>query len=106
MSKKLIPYYAVIFTSKLSNNNNNNGYEDMADKMVELAKTQKGFLGIDSARNDVGITVSYWESLEDIKSWKAHSEHLLAQEKGQETWYDWYDVKICRVEREYQFGKK
>ena len=77
----------------------------MAKKMESLAKSQKGFLGIDSARNEVGITVSYWESLEDIKNWKLNSEHLVAQKFGKEKWYSWYNVRICRVEREYDFNK-
>jgi len=95
------PYFAVIFTSKLTKDNK--GYSEMAQKMEDLAKTQSGFLGIDSAREDVGITVSYWESLDAIKSWKQHSEHLIAQQKGRELWYSWYNTKICKVEREYEF---
>ncbi|MFD1616101.1 antibiotic biosynthesis monooxygenase family protein [Gelatiniphilus marinus] len=98
------PYYAVIFTS--TQNENTNGYLEMAEKMEALAKKQNGFLGIDSARNTVGITVSYWQTLEAIKNWKQQSEHLQAQQKGREEWYSWYNVKICKVEREYQFFKK
>ncbi|NNK82661.1 MAG: antibiotic biosynthesis monooxygenase [Flavobacteriaceae bacterium] len=95
------PYYAVIFTSTLTKKNK--GYSDMAQKMEDLAKTQSGFLGIDNARESVGITVSYWESLEAIKLWKQHSEHLIAQHKGRNKWYSWYNTKICKVEREYEF---
>lgn len=95
------PYYAVIFTSTLTRNNE--GYIEMAQKMVDLAKTQSGFLGIDSAREVVGITVSYWESLGAIKAWKQNSEHLIAQQKGREQWYSWYNTKICKVEHEYEF---
>jgi len=95
------PYYAVIFTSTLTRNNE--GYIEMAQKMVDLAKTQSGFLGIESAREAVGITVSYWESLEAIKAWKQNSEHLIAQQKGREQWYSWYNTKICKVEHEYEF---
>ena len=95
------PYYAVIFTSTLTKDTE--GYSEMAQKMEDLAKTQYGFLGIDSAREDVGITVSYWESLEAIKTWKQNSEHLVAQQKGREQWYSWYNTKICKVEREYEF---
>lgn len=95
------PYYAVIFTSKLTKNNE--GYSDMAQKMEDLAKKQNGFLGIESVREDVGITVSYWESLEAIKTWKQNSEHLIAQQKGREQWYSWYNTRICKVEREYDF---
>ncbi len=95
------PYYAVIFTSKLTKDSN--GYSEMAQKMEDLAKTQSGFLGIDSAREGLGITVSYWESLEVIKIWKQNSEHLIAQQKGRKQWYSWYNTKICKVEREYEF---
>ncbi|RED44576.1 heme-degrading monooxygenase HmoA [Winogradskyella eximia] len=99
--KNFKPYYAVIFTSTQSQDID--GYSEMAEKMENLAKQQTGFIGIDSARDDVGITVSYWESLEAIKNWKANTEHLLAQQKGREQWYNWYNVKICKVEREYEF---
>jgi heme-degrading monooxygenase HmoA len=95
------PYYAVIFTSKLTKNDE--GYSEMAQKMEDLAKKQNGFLGIESVREDVGITVSYWESLEAIKTWKQNSEHLIAQQKGREQWYSWYNTRICKVERDYDF---
>jgi heme-degrading monooxygenase HmoA len=96
------PYYAVIFTS--TQTEHVEGYCEMANKMEALAKQQKGYLGIDSAKNDVGITVSYWETLEAIKNWKANTKHLFAQQKGREQWYNWYNVKICMVEREYEFA--
>ncbi|MCB0461285.1 MAG: antibiotic biosynthesis monooxygenase [Flavobacteriaceae bacterium] len=98
------PYYAVIFTSTLTKNTE--GYSDMAQKMEDLAKTQSGFLGIDSAREAVGITVSYWESLDAIKAWKQNAEHLVAQQKGRNQWYSWYNTRICKVEREYEFLRK
>ena len=101
MKKDFKPYYAVIFTSTLKENHE--GYSEMAEKMEHLAKQQPGYLGIDSARNNIGITISYWESLESIKNWKQQSEHLQAQQKGQQHWYSWYNVKICKVEREYEF---
>ncbi|MCF6307535.1 MAG: antibiotic biosynthesis monooxygenase [Flavobacteriaceae bacterium] len=95
------PYYAVIFTSLLSENSK--GYKEMASKMENLAKQQPGFLGIDSARDNIGITISCWENLDDIKNWKANLDHLAAQKLGKEQWYQWYKVRICKVEREYEF---
>lgn len=80
------------------------GYNEMAQKMEELATKQKGFLGVDSARDEVGITNSYWESLEDIMHWKQQTDHLMAQQQGKTTWYLWYHVRICKVEREYNFN--
>ena len=103
MKQNFKPYYAVIFTSLQTETTE--GYNEMADKMEALAKAQPGYLGIDSARNTIGITVSYWESLDAIKNWKQQSEHLKAQLKGQQDWYDWYHVRICKVEREYEFNK-
>lgn len=97
------PYYAVIFTSKQTKTTE--GYAEMADEMEALAKKQKGFLGIESARQDLGITVSYWQTLEDIKNWKQQADHLQAQQKGRQDWYSYYHVRICKVEREYEFSK-
>lgn len=102
--KNFKPYYVVIFTSTLKNNHK--GYSEMAVKMEALAKKQKGFLGFDSAREKLGISNSYWETHDDIKSWKQQSEHLLAQQEGKQNWYSWYNVRICKVEREYEFHSK
>lgn len=102
MNSRFKPYYAVIFTS--TQKENLEGYSEMANKMEELAKQQLGFIKMDSVRNNLGITVSYWENLEAIKNWKQQSDHLIAQVKGQQDWYSWYNVKICKVEREYEFN--
>ena len=95
------PYYAVIFTSERTEGDN--GYGDMAARMDELARQQPGYLGIESAREGLGITVSYWESLEAIRNWKQNSEHLVAQQKGRGEWYAAYKTRICKVERDYEF---
>ena len=95
------PYYAVIFTSLRTDIAH--GYDDMADRMVELAAQQPGFLGVESAREGVGITVSYWRDLESIKAWKAHAEHLVAQQTGRSDWYRQYKTRIAKVERDYGF---
>ena len=97
------PPYAVIFTSIRTEGDN--GYIEMAEKMEELARQQSGFLGIESARSETGITVSYWKDLESIKLWKQHTDHVIAQQKGITDWYSHYRVRICKVEREYGFGK-
>jgi heme-degrading monooxygenase HmoA len=93
------PYYAVIFSSIRTDEDR--GYSHMAEDMLRLAVSQDGFLGVESAREDVGITVSYWESLEAIKQWKQNIEHLKAQRLGREQWYSAFRVRISKVEREY-----
>lgn len=97
------PYYAVIFTSLRTEGDF--GYAKMAEEMETLAKKQPGFLDIESAKDKVGITVSYWKSLEAIADWKAQMDHIEAQKQGVATWYSWYKVRVCRVEREYEFNK-
>lgn len=97
------PYYAVVFTSV--KNDSDNGYSEMADSMLDLAKKQPGYLGVDSAREEIGITVSYWESMEAIKKWQQHPAHQIAQERGKESWYKKYAVRICKVESDYYFEK-
>jgi len=94
------PYYAVIFTS--TRKEGDNGYGAMAKKMEELAKEQPGYLGFESAREEIGVSVSYWESLEAIKTWEQNTEHLFAQKIGREQWYVNYKVRICKVERDYE----
>ena len=96
------PYYAVIFTSVRTGADA--GYADMARRMLELAAQQPGYLGAESARQEIGITVSYWASLEAIQAWKNHAEHRLAQELGRQQWYAVYKTRICRVERDYEFA--
>ncbi len=93
------PYYAVIFTSQRVAGEN--GYSEVATKMVDLAAQQPGFLGIESAREDIGITVSYWSNLEAIQNWKKNLEHQEAQEAGRKNWYSSFKVRISKVERDY-----
>lgn len=96
------PYYAVVFTSQ-RHPVPDDGYDAMAARMLELAAQQPGFLGAESVRDaaGVGITVSYWETMEAIRAWKQNEEHLVAQAQGRKSWYEQYRLRICRVEREY-----
>ncbi|WP_319479039.1 antibiotic biosynthesis monooxygenase [uncultured Draconibacterium sp.] len=95
------PYYAVIFTTQRSTIDE--GYSEMAKQMLELAQQQPGFLGEESAREELGITISYWESLEAIKNWKQNAKHLQAQKLGKEKWYKKYKLRVALVERDAEF---
>jgi heme-degrading monooxygenase HmoA len=100
------PYYAVIFSSQRTETGAE-AYELMAAKMLELAKAQPGFLGVESVRDPsgAGITLSYWESEESIKAWRAHVAHLVAQRRGRAEWYASFTVRICKIDRDYDFQK-
>lgn len=96
------PYYAVIFTSLRTDGDL--GYGAMAAAMEELASQQEGFLGMESARDGIGITVSYWQSLEAISAWRQQAQHSVARQLGREQWYSKFTVRICRVEHAYGFS--
>ena len=93
----------MIFTS--INTAEGSDYSEMADLMVQLAQKQDGFLGIESARNELGITVSYWSDLEAIKNWRENAAHSIAREKGRQDWYQSFKTRIALVERDYGFEK-
>ena len=95
------PYYAVIFTNLRTEVDSE--YAATANRMEELAVQQPGYLGHESVRDGLGITISYWESLEAIRNWKKNTEHLLAQQAGRDQWYLAYKTRICLVERDYGF---
>ena len=97
-----LPYYAVIFTSLQCDEHD--GYAEMAERMETLAASQEGYLGFESARDTLGISISYWSTPESIFNWKKNAEHLLAQQMGKDNWYRYYRVRVCKVEREYTFG--
>jgi len=96
------PYYAVIFSS-LRTSQGDAEYGAMADRMVELAQQQPGYLGAESTRgtDGFGITVSYWSSLDAIAHWRAHAEHRVAQETGKAQWYEHYELRVALVEKAY-----
>jgi heme-degrading monooxygenase HmoA len=100
------PYYVVIFTS-LRRDAPGDGYAAMATRMEVLAREQPGFLGIESARDPdgLGITVSYWATLEAVAAWRANAEHTVAQKLGRDEWYRWFAIRICRVERATEFTR-
>lgn len=101
------PYFAVVFSS-IRTPDDSEGYGRTADRMVELAASMPGYLGLDSVRDasGVGITVSYWESEESIRAWHQQIEHLEAQRLGRELWYEQFELRICRVERAYGFDRR
>ncbi len=94
---------AVIFMSRLRDPAP--GYAETAERMVELASSMPGFIGIRSMRDadGSGITISWWRSEEDIAHWREHPEHLEAQRRGQEEWYESWHIEICHVKKAQSF---
>jgi heme-degrading monooxygenase HmoA len=96
------PYVAVIFTSLRTDGDN--GYSVMSARMDRLAAQQPGYLGLEAARDDLGVTVSYWVDEESARAWKEVAAHLVAQQRGREAWYSDYRVRVAVVHRDYGPG--
>jgi heme-degrading monooxygenase HmoA len=99
------PYYAVIFTS-VRREEDPEGYGLTAEAMMELAAQQPGYLGVESAREVIGITVSYWRDLDSIAGWRRHAEHTVARQNGRAKWYRQFTTRIALVERDYNFTRE
>lgn len=95
------PYYAVMFSTIRTDIDED--YHKTAEEMERLAAEQDGFLGVEAAREGLGITISYWRDLESIKKWKNNLQHSEAREKGKKLWYKAYKTRIAKVERDYEF---
>ena len=93
------PYVAVVFTSLRTAGDN--GYAAMSARMEELAAQQPGYLGIEAARDGLGITVSYWADEGSARAWKDVAAHVVAQQRGRDGWYSDYRVRVATVTRDY-----
>ena len=91
-------YFAVIFTAQRTLSDEDM-YSLTADRMVELAQQQPGFLGVESVRGEdgIGITVSYWGDRASIRNWRVNIEHLAAQQMGRQEFYSWYHIRVAEV---------
>lgn len=96
------PYFAVIFSSQ-RRDDDGAAYAAAAERMIELAREQPGYLGVESARgvDGFGITVSYWTDEAAIAAWRRHAEHAEARASGRTRWYEHFEVRIAKVERAY-----
>lgn len=93
--------YAVIF--KARTNQLDSEYQITANKMRELAIKEyacRNFVSV--VDNDHEISISYWDSLDDIKAWRENHHHLAAQTNGADRWYRSIKIEVVELIREYQ----
>ncbi|RPI65075.1 MAG: antibiotic biosynthesis monooxygenase [Ignavibacteriae bacterium] len=76
----------------------------MASRLRDLALglcNCREFVAATSAGQE--ISLSYWDSEEDIRAWKAQSDHVIAQQLGRKDWYTSYEVQVAEIKRSYSF---
>lgn len=82
-------------------------YVALADRMNELARTMPGYISHKGFFADDGerVTIVEFESLETLRAWRMHPEHVAAQKAGRETYYTQYSVQTCEIAHEAKFER-
>ena len=92
--------YAVIFSAEL--NDSYPDYAHLAARLRELAVEKYGCIEFASVtEGNRELTISWWETMEDIDRWKQDPEHRKAQQLGRREYYRSYRVQVVKVVREY-----
>jgi heme-degrading monooxygenase HmoA len=95
--------YAVIFKAEFKQQDRE--YAETAKRMRELARIKYGCLEFVSlCEGEKELSISYWESEDQIRRWKQDEEHVEAQEKGKSLWYKSYSIEVTRITRAYKHG--
>jgi len=83
------------------------GYAEMAQEMLDLAKTMPGFIDVKGFKADDGerLTIVWWRDEETLRAWRTHARHLVAQQTGRERWYEYYTLEVAEIVRSRQFAR-
>jgi heme-degrading monooxygenase HmoA len=93
--------YAVIFKARI--NKLDTQYQATAKRLRELATkefTCRDFVSV--VENGYEISISYWDSLDDIQAWRENHEHLEAQTLAEGRWYRSVEIEIVELIRDYR----
>jgi heme-degrading monooxygenase HmoA len=93
--------YAVIFKARI--NRLDDEYQVTAEKMRALAIKEyacRDFVSV--TESDYEISISYWDSLDDIQAWRENPDHLKAQSLGASRWYRSIEIEVVELIRNYQ----
>jgi heme-degrading monooxygenase HmoA len=78
-------------------------YDALNEQMFRLVQTMPGFIAADGYSstdgNDVGVI--RFESLETLRAWREHPDHLVVQQRGKTEFYAAYTIEVCEVVRAY-----
>lgn len=96
--------YAVIFEVKVKESGKDE-YLSIAAKLKEQLVNMDGFISIERFTSLVEegkiLSLSFWESEEVIKKWKANLDHIEAQTKGRTSLFEDYRIRVAHVVKDY-----
>ena len=96
--------YAVIFEVQPKPQHKQD-YLDTAAQLLDELKAIPGFISVErfaslSSQHKL-VSLSFWETEEAIKQWKANVNHKAAQAKGINEYFEDFRIRVARVERDY-----
>jgi heme-degrading monooxygenase HmoA len=96
----------VIFRSRLRDDAGPD-YGPLSDRMVELAKSMPGFISFRHYKADDGERVSIveFEDEQTMAAWRTNAEHLVAQKRGREEFYEEFHLQVLTPVRAYSFHR-
>lgn len=97
----------VLFKNRVIDGRGGPEYDALAERMWEIASGMPGFVSLDSFTTPDGaeLAIVKFETAADLDAWREHPEHREAQRRGQDFFYDSYEVQVCTVVREYTFDR-
>src|SRR6058998_4318214 len=95
----------VIFKTHLREGADSEAYRKTSRRMHELVEQIPGFISIKAYTAEDGeeIDLVRFANEEALRTWKEQPDHLEAQSRGREEFYDRYSVQACKVVRDYEF---
>ena len=80
-------------------------YYDLSPRIAALAIDMPGYVWHKSFTADDGerVTIVEFADEESHRAWARHPEHRAAMTKGRDRFYQFYDIKICSVDRSSSF---
>ena len=96
--------YAVIFEVELKKDGQEQ-YLAIASKLKEQLVKMPGFISIERFESLVKegklLSLSFWESKEDIDNWKKNLDHISAQTQGRNKLFEDYRIRLAQVYKDY-----
>ncbi len=74
-------------------------YAQVASEMSRLVREMEGFVdeGFFTSSNGERVTIVRFRDAASQRAWASHPDHLAAQQRGRDEFYEWYDISVADV---------
>jgi len=98
----------VIFKLFMRDDADLDDYGRTSRRMHELVHKLPGFISLKEYTSEDGevLDIARFRDETSLEAWKQEPEHLEAQRKGREEFYDHYAIQALKVIRDYEFRRE